>query len=108
MCNDFQTCLQALNSRGGWSDLYFLQPVVTRPEDFAALNYAMANKPDSPMAAVPMAACQTETGRCTLVGNSFKMFEGNKLIRVVELHSDNEVAACLKEHFHCDLDVPPA
>ena len=68
----------------------------------------MAHDPDSPLAAVSMAACQTETGRCTLVGNSFKIFEGNKLLKVVELQGDEEVAACLKEHFHCDLDVPPA
>ena len=102
------TCLQALNSQGGWSDLYFLQPVASRAEDFAALNYAMANKPDSPMAAIPMAARQTETGRCTLVGKSFKMFEGNRLIKVVELQGDDEVAAFMKEHFLCDLDVPPA
>ena len=88
--------------------MYFLQPVATRAEDFAALNYAMVHKPDSPMAAVSMAARQTETGRCTLVGSSFKMFEGNKLIKVVELQGDDEVAAVLKEHFHCDLDVPPA
>ena len=80
--------------KGEWSRLLSFTEEPQANVDYVTACVWSELHPDSPFNKFPIVSMKTMTGRKSLDGNTFKVFEGEKLVEIQEL-SDAEAAKCL-------------
>lgn len=104
--------LQCTDSKGGWKYLYFFHLMQCFESDYAIYNWWCSAAPESAMRNMQIAAIQTEHGRVTYDGNSFKVFEcsssGERVTDVQQAGplGSHDTDATLQKTFGIDFTQP--
>lgn len=65
--------------RGKWVDVFSFTEERQLPKDYIAISFFCEHAEASPFNKAPMVAIRTETGRKTLDGNQFRLFDGDEV-----------------------------
>ncbi len=71
--------------------------------DFWQPSFFCEKHPDSPFNKTYMLAIKTETGRRTIDGRTYKVFEGEELVHIEENLSDAQLYALFESKFHLTI-----
>lgn len=85
---------------GQWQEYICFNDDVVYDVDFLQPSFYCEKHPDSPFNKEYMLAIKTETGRRTIDGRCYKVFEGEKLIHIEENLSDERLHSLFSNEFH--------
>lgn len=84
---------------GAWREYLAIPNDIAYPVDFIQPSFFCEKHPDSVFNRQRMIAIKTDTGRKTVDGNTYKVFEGEMLTEIKENLTDEEITQILKTHF---------
>lgn len=85
--------------KGEWRRYISFTDEVQYDVDFVPTSFWCEKHPDSPFNKAPMLAIKTESGRKTVDGRAFKIFENDKLVSISESLDDKSLCKIYSEHF---------
>ncbi len=88
--------------KGEWRRYISFTDDVQYEVDFVPASFWCEKHPDSPFNKAPILAIKTKTGRKTVDGRDFKIFEGEKLLSISEGLDDANLRKVYSMHFGLD------
>ncbi|MBR3929654.1 MAG: arylamine N-acetyltransferase [Clostridia bacterium] len=88
---------------GVWREYLAVPEETAYPVDFLQPSFFCENHPDSVFNKQRMIAIKTETGRKTIDGSAYKVFEGETLKEIRENLTDKEIDEILKTEFFLNV-----
>lgn len=88
---------------GAWREYLAIPNDIAYPVDFLQPSFFCENHPDSVFNKQRMIAIKTETGRKTVDGSTYKVFEGETLKEIRENLTDKEIDQILKTEFFLNV-----
>ena len=86
--------------RGSWQEYICFNDDVVYEVDFLQPSFYCEKHPDSPFNKEYMLAIKTETGRRTIDGRCYKVFEGENLVHIEENLTEERLGALFEDKFH--------
>ena len=84
---------------GQWRQYICFTDEAVYPVDFEQPSFFCEAHPSSIFNKEPMITIKTETGRCTIDGHTYKVFQGETLVHIEENIPEDRMAALLQKEF---------
>lgn len=88
---------------GSWREYLAIPNDIAYPVDFIQPSFFCENYPESVFNKQRMIAIKTETGRKTIDGSTYKVFEGERLTEIYENLNDEQIGIILKNEFFLNV-----
>lgn len=88
---------------GSWREYLAIPNDIAYPVDFIQPSFFCENHPESVFNRQRMIAIKTETGRKTIDGSTYKVFEGERLTEIYENLNDEQIGIILKNEFFLNV-----